>query len=274
VTSVADEETYVFDVQGFIKLRRVLDADEVKAINALFDRSPDVMEQDGWHGCPDGVHPRNRFLELGDEITGLVDHPKVLPFLTQWVDRSVRLDHCYGIFSSPGDHQLPLHHGGTPHRYYASYTASGGVVRSGMTVVSWALTDIAAGAGTFTCIPGSHKAAFDCPPAVRSFERDLPCVVEVPMSAGDVLIFSEALTHGARPWRARHRRRSLLFKYAPACLAWSNERWPPELLDRLTPRQRRLFRGPWMHDVTRADHGFRSAVEAADEYPILQPDGA
>jgi ectoine hydroxylase-related dioxygenase (phytanoyl-CoA dioxygenase family) len=48
-------------------------------------------------------------------------------------------------------------------------------------------------------------------------------VVEVPMMAGDVLIFTEALTHGTLTWSAPYVRRSLLYKYAPGHATWGTQ---------------------------------------------------
>jgi ectoine hydroxylase-related dioxygenase (phytanoyl-CoA dioxygenase family) len=93
------------------------------------------------------------------------------------------------------------------------------------------------GQGGFACIPGSHKANFSCPGDYATFAGNPGCVVEVPQRAGDVIIFTEALTPGAFPWTAAHQRRSVLFKYSPGHLAWADWSEPPAgLLDLLTPR--------------------------------------
>jgi hypothetical protein len=89
------------------------------------------------------------------------------------------------------------------------------------------------------------------------------------MRAGDVLIFTEALTHGARPWTAPYQRRTLLFKYAPGCMAWSSERWPASFTDQLTPVQQRLCRPPFEHEVTAPGHGFRTAAADPVHVPLL-----
>jgi ectoine hydroxylase-related dioxygenase (phytanoyl-CoA dioxygenase family) len=43
------------------------------------------------------------------------------------------------------------------------------------------------------------------------------------MMAGDVLIFTEALTHGTLAWQAPYVRRSLLYKYAPGHSTWGTQ---------------------------------------------------
>jgi ectoine hydroxylase-related dioxygenase (phytanoyl-CoA dioxygenase family) len=266
---VSDEDRYVFDVQGYLHLRGVLSADEVTEINDVLDDHADELVDMSWTGNPGGTHPRADFLLWDESLRNLLDHPRIIPYLEQWVDPAVRLDHCYGIFTQPGTRQLPMHHGGTPFHHFAYHVVQPPHIYNGLVVVSWALNTFPVGQGTFTCIPGSHRAAFRCPPAVTSYERELECVTEVPLGPGDVVIFSEAITHGAKPWTTDYQRRNLLFKYAPGCLAWSNERWRPELLELATPRQRRLLRPPYVHDVTAPAPGFRTAVSSPDYVPLL-----
>jgi hypothetical protein len=76
--------------------------------------------------------------------------------------------------------------------------------------------------GGFAVMPGSHKANFAVPSRFISFEKAGPWVLRVPVEAGDVIIFSEACTHGTWPWRARHERRNLLYEFAPGHSAWAS----------------------------------------------------
>ena len=110
---------------------------------------------------------------------------------------NVRLDHAYGIVMSPGTSGLGLHGGGTPFDPPQYYLVEGGRIRTGLVAAQWALVDHPPGAGGFVCIPGSHKAGFALP---ATFDRDL--AIQVPLAAGDVVVFSEALTHGTLPWQS------------------------------------------------------------------------
>lgn len=96
------------------------------------------------------------------------------------------------------------------------------------------------GCGWFCCVPGSHKANFALPDP-----HDPLLVLEVELQAGDVVFFTEALTHGTMPWLGPEQRRSLLFKYAPGFLAWGRnyetELNDPQLLSVMTDRQRLLL---------------------------------
>ena len=131
-----------------------------------------------------------------------------------------------------------------------SITSSASGCINGLSVVTWALTDAPPGQGGFACVPGSHKANYPCPEDILYFERDPGCVAQVPMRAGDVVIFTEALTHGTHPWTAAHQRRSLLYKYAPKHLAWGryDRHRNDDVYDLLTERQRRLLEPPYIPD--------------------------
>ena len=88
-------------------------------------------------------------------------------------------------------------------------------MRNGLTFATYNLTDAPAGVGGFTCIPGSHKTNYLklLDPAVQGFEREAAYVYQPPMAAGDVLIFTEALSHGCAPWRAPHQRRTVRYLF-------------------------------------------------------------
>ena len=89
------------------------------------------------------------------------------------------------------------------------------------------------------CVPGSHRSNF--PPPDR---LDADLVVEVPMRAGDVVIFTEALRHGTATWQGPEQRRTLLYKYSPGNSAWAHETWPAALMEGCTPRQQLMLQPP------------------------------
>ena len=69
--------------------------------------------------------------------------------------------------------------------------------------------------GPFACIPGSHKANFACPYEMSDPSKNPHCV-PVLADPGDVVIFSEAMTHNAYPVTNDTIRRSVFFNYMPA----------------------------------------------------------
>ncbi len=140
---------------------------------------------------------------------------------------------------------LRLHSGGEPYKANAYYVHKNGRMFNGLTVVSYALTDINPGDGGFCSLPGSHKSNYPGPPKYVSLEEPCEALVHVPVKAGTALIFTEALTHGIMPWTASHERRSLLYKYSPGNQAWMGEYRVEMPKSDLTERQRLAMEPPY-----------------------------
>ena len=194
---MAPEERYRFDLQGFLVRRNVLSAGDVEALNVAVDLlgvpepGDDIMSQRF------GNH-----LTTARRFRDLLDHDGIFDIVVELCGRNVRLDHAYGIIMRPGTAGLGLHGGGTPFDPAQYYIGDGGNMRNGLVAVQWALVDHVAGRGGFVCVPGSHKANFPLTPqAVQGL------ALEVPLEAGDVVVFTEALTHGTEIGRASCRER-------------------------------------------------------------------
>lgn len=99
-------------------------------------------------------------------------------------------------------------------------------------VVAYNLADVGPGDGGFGCVPGSHKANHFLPEAFRNSGKALSAGVAVasPAPAGSAIIFTEALTHGTLPWRAKHQRRTLFYKYHQVRCVWSSTRMMDDAL--------------------------------------------
>ena len=69
------------------------------------------------------------------------------------------------------------------------------------------------------------------------------------MKAGDALIFTEGLTHGTLPWKGKHERRTLLYRYAAGSFVNAKgvnrlEEYCP-FYDELTPLQQAIMEPPY-----------------------------
>jgi ectoine hydroxylase-related dioxygenase (phytanoyl-CoA dioxygenase family) len=235
-----EEERYLFDLHGYLVVEGVLTAEEVAVLNQAVDEqglpAPDTSIDSQRFGG---------FLEWAQPFRDLLDHPRLLPYLTALLGPAPRLDHAYGIVMRAGTEGLHLHGGGTPYDPAQYYHYRNDTMYNGLTVVTWALSDAPPEAGGFACIPGSHKSNLRCPEDIRHFRRNpARCVVQVPMKAGDMLIFTEALTHGTLPWSVPYHRRSLLYKYAPGHLSWGQGMAAPAPL---TERQGLLMEPPYVY---------------------------
>ena len=230
------EERYQFDLQGYLVRRGALSQEHVDAANVAIDSM--------------GLPPPHQEL-MSQRFTGhcaheplraLIDHPAVLHIAAELCGGQMRLDHTYGIHMSPGTSGLTLHGGSQPFDSAQYYVVDSGGIHCGLIAVQWALSDAWPGQGGFACIPGSHRASFDLPVSV---DMDHPLVREVPLRRGDVVIFTEALTHATLPWMGADVRRTVLYKYSPGNSSWSNiPPLPPEVVAHLTPRQALMCQGP------------------------------
>ena len=122
-------------------------------------------------------------------------------------------------------------------------------IYNGLVAVQWPLVDHRPGDGGFGCVAGSHRGNFPLPtPTPREW------ISEVTMEAGDVVIFTEALTHCTIPWNALRPRRTLLYKYAPGHLSWGRD-YIEDLREAaisglLTPRQKIMMDPPSVYPRT------------------------
>jgi hypothetical protein len=233
--SMSDPERYAFDLRGYLVRRGVLSGPEVAALHGAIDRlrlpPPGTSIQSQRFSAHLGRSPA---------FQALIDHPAVLDVAAELCGAHVRLDHAYGIVMAPGTGGLGLHGGARPFDPAQYFVVQDGRLHCGLIAAQWALVDHPAGGGGFCCVPGSHKATFRLPDGY-----DPGVVTEVPLGAGDVVIFTEALTHGTIPWVGPGQRRTLLYKYAPGSSAWAeDQRWPPDLLRQLTDRQKLLMQPP------------------------------
>ncbi|MBM7788359.1 phytanoyl-CoA dioxygenase family protein [Tenggerimyces flavus] len=202
--------------------------------------------------------------DLGQPFVDLIDDERILPYLLAFVDDYVRLDHSYGIQMMDGSPGLGLH--GEPDNRApncAWYHVRNGVISAGLTVVSYALTDVPADAGGFVCVPGSHKANFSSPYLDQAATAVREHLAHAELRAGDAVIFTEALTHGSLDWAGPSVRRALFYKYAPGHASWLDYRWAERDLERLTPRQRQVVAPPGVFDGVTAQA--RQPIALADQ---------
>ncbi|MCU1389257.1 MAG: protein involved in biosynthesis of mitomycin antibiotics/polyketide fumonisin [Ilumatobacteraceae bacterium] len=233
-------ERYEFDLRGYVVRHGALVPNEVRLLRLA------VVEL-GHARAGDSIQSQ-RFtghLSRHEVFRDLIDHPAVLEPILEMCGPKARLDHTYGITMRPNTAGLGLHGGGTPHDPAQYYRVENGRMYNGLVAVQWALVDHRPGDGGFGCIPGSHRASFALP---ADPEDHAALTVEVPMAAGDVVFFTEALTHCTIPWRGAGDRLTLLYKYAPGHLAWGIDyQQHTDLAPLMTDRQNRLLQAPAVH---------------------------
>ena len=79
---------------------------------------------------------------------------------------------------------------------------------------------------------------------MRIQETHAEYVVQPLADASDLIIFTEALVHGTRAWKADHERRALLYKYCPGHSAYSPNYYSPADYPEATEQQLRIMAAP------------------------------
>ena len=241
---MTNEEKFIFDLDGYIVIKNVLSKDEVDELNAVADEAYASKDEE--------TRRRLRRCSLwGKPFQNLLDNANILPYLVEMLGPKFRADHDYAIFMQSGQARRGGLHGGEWGGAHGGemdhwYRYRDGVMRNGLTVVSFFTMPAREGDGGFACIPGSHKSHFlrAIPSDVRSFDRRPHYVRQPAVEAGDALIFTEALVHGTMPWTAEHERRSFLYKYSPGHSAWQINYYDLDAYEGLTDQQKRLMMPP------------------------------
>jgi Phytanoyl-CoA dioxygenase (PhyH) len=236
---MTEEERYRFDLQGYLVRRGALTSAEVATLrNAVsgMDYAPpaETIQSQRIGG----------FINRDLAFQNLMDHPAVIDIVTELCGSYARLDHYYGIVMAPNTSGLWIHGGAAPFDPAQYYHFAQGRIHTGLIAVAWSLVDAPAGAGGFTCIPGSHKSNFGLPESV-DYGHEL--VTDVALQAGDMLVFTEAIVHGTATWKGAEERRLLFYKYSPGNSSWGSEvraGISDSLLSTLTKRQQRLCQLP------------------------------
>ena len=257
-----EHERYFFDLNGYLVIEDALTLGETAACNEAIDHEYGLvrerLESESLAGGSRVLKGRQGRGDLGGMLTwskpwcqpfrDLLVHRRIVPHLLEILGDGFRLDHLYGIIMREGTEGFTLHGGGTSDNLTSLFRFHNGKMRCGLTVVSWVLTDCGPGDGGFACIPGSHKSNYATPSDVALLERDIGVVKQVEAKAGSAIIFTEALTHGTLPWRAKHQRRSILYKYSPGALSYARQYMPDgvqEMLEEFTPQQRAVLEPPY-----------------------------
>jgi len=275
---MTEDEKYLFDINGYLVVRDVLSKADIQSANEAIDHHADqIKERTGdasLSGGSQALKGETGRGDLGgllgwekpwcDPFRTMLSHPKIVPYLNVILGSGFRLDHRGGLISMRKGAEGHTLHGSSgpgfdPHQYYIF---KNGQMHNGLTVVAWQLADVNEGDGGLALIPGTHKGNYPCPTEMRRYEAYQEFVKPITCKAGDVVIFTEAVTHGTLPWQGDHQRRSVLFRFSPGNLAYAKNylpSWPEEMLQDLTPEQRSILEPPYHKRLAR---------------PVLDDDGS
>ncbi len=251
-------DDYLFDLRGYLLLDGALSHEEVKSLNAAYERFPE-LERGAWYGnaqrrdyTPETGLELHNVLDCGDSaFEVLIDHPSWIDHVRHYAGEEgtyvegVTIDENVATRRTEGGHH-PAHSGGYDASVRTQYRHHNGQFRCGQVNVLILLTDIGPGDGGTMIIPGSHKSNLPHPLVGDYGEGDrmdeLPGAIEIHGAAGDALLFVDSITHGGSSRVNDGERRVVILRYGPP---WARTRygyqWSPELLERLTPERRRIL---------------------------------
>jgi ectoine hydroxylase-related dioxygenase (phytanoyl-CoA dioxygenase family) len=257
-----EREQFLFDLQGFLVIRNFLTPAEVQRLNEAVDANLDKCVDDAnSHPAGNLVGPRKRGSFHGmltweqpwcQPFRELLAHHKVIAYLNTLFGRGWKLDHSPFILTGQAGAEGLILHGSTSYHHDGSqyYVYANGLMRCGMIVCQYQLSDVNAGDGGLCVIPGSHKANLPCAPDILRWEANQELVYNIPCKAGDMVIFNEATIHGTLPWTASHERRSLLYRYSPKYLHFAGGIYKtsmPDWVSELTEAQQAVLEPPYIY---------------------------
>ncbi len=254
------EQRYFFDLTGYLHLKEVLSGAELKAAQEAAEqyiRMPPAQWPPGFSADlerKDITGYKNGFA-FDKTLEGFTLHPATWPILMEFTDSRPRFTSGTLGYNRHGHLFHPLHAGSTPSRRTDTrrYYIQDGKIRCTDFIFFFYLTEVLPGDGGLIVLPGSHKSVFERP--ANMFYQDQydnedyvaegvpPGVHNFTPAAGDVVIISELLIHGALSWKPRDRdRRFMIMRYGVQHMVTGSIRpFPEEIRARLSPETLELI---------------------------------
>jgi len=219
---VTESEKFLFDIQGYLILRDAIDCDLVEALDHAVVQNEAFDHDESWaDGLP--IVTAQHFIKdhnvehqvrlnglprLDPIFDRLIGHPSVLPYLKEFMGEP-QLVNTWSISKYEGRSATGWHHGLPTEEY----TVRDSMIRSPMLNVVTMLTPNHPGDGCFIVIPGSHKKNFNLNPRWRIAGLNTPGAIEITGDPGDVMLFTEALTHAGAAKTTTRRRTTLQYNH-------------------------------------------------------------
>jgi ectoine hydroxylase-related dioxygenase (phytanoyl-CoA dioxygenase family) len=240
---ISQDHRFAFDALGYLHLPELLSSSEVKEVlgwmetaektdlNALnADMTPEQRAKQL-------NRPVSRLLDADPRFARLLDHPKVMPYLEEFLGDYRHIDN--ELYHTPPGAPAGGWHRGVKARD-TGYVKDGKFICP-MVKLFYCMTSVGPGQGEFTVLPGTHKSQFE----IEMEDRvDLPGqYIFNYIKPGDVILFNEGLLHMGRPNASpTHLRKTLIFNFGRAeAGVWDGYKPKPETLQKVTERQRRIL---------------------------------
>ena len=225
--------------KGYILLKGALTRDQVAGYLSATDEVVAKYRETHPEACEQDALNIIQTVERSPNFDSLIDHPSTFGVIVDLMGPYLQIMGTVIYVRYPsGDMPFGWHtDGGASLREFRVAPDS----RPLNFKIQYFLTDISAdNRANFCFVPGSHRRDFPEEGFAKGAwpEGGVQLVAE----AGDAVIFTYGLWHGVAPNEGEDVRRSVTFRYGQLwSRPWDYEKAPPEVLARMTPRQRRLM---------------------------------
>ncbi|MCB1743509.1 MAG: phytanoyl-CoA dioxygenase family protein [Gammaproteobacteria bacterium] len=256
--TLSAEQRKRWEIDGYIHLPAVFDADEVgffadeldrvrtlpgyEPMSSMLPRGhyawlPGAVDQD-----PQGFMDRRDLLSYNQAFIDLIDRSPVFDLVVDIMGPWILFSMSQAIVR-PATQDFPGYthtDGGEALRRVRVTESSRPLAMKAL----YLLSDVQEqDSGAFTVFPGSHNRPF---PEWEAGEYPAPTphtggAVQLTGKAGDCFLFPHSLWHGPAPNHSNRARKTLLYNYCQMFVRCYDFGAPPDVLDRCTPRQRRLL---------------------------------
>lgn len=232
---------YELDVYGFTVVECVLSAEQIESMREVLARLADeVGEERGGEGSCRHV---SNLPTLDPIFFPVIDHPRILPILEHYLEKSLILGSLNSRIVRPGDGDQGFHSDIPAEMLNMASPVMMNTV--------WMLDGFSPENGGTRVVPGTHKSGLGHP----AQDVEVKYYVQPSAPAGSVLVFNGQCWHAGGANRgnanrhalfAHYRKRMLMFQYDP------HDRFPVEWYGLLTERQKEILRMKHGVDTPRA----------------------
>jgi ectoine hydroxylase-related dioxygenase (phytanoyl-CoA dioxygenase family) len=238
--AMTEEQRFLFDLNGFIVVRKALSDDEITRYrDGIYRLAKEDLPADRWD---ESGEPLDRFrvrpIDRDPIFLDLVDHPLSLPLIQTLVGGpGILIDNDVEL--TPRNSPVLGWHRGIGTYGYALDDAG---FHCTMVKCIWYLTDCGPGEGPTRIVPGSHKSLIE-PPAYEQADGP-PGTIEMVVEAGDLLVFTESCLHAGNLNSSPRVRANMYYNYGPSWVQpWEGYRASPELVASTSGDRRQLLGG-------------------------------
>lgn len=269
-------QDYLFDLQGYLVLESAISDEDLRLMNQWVDDHWEYVENP-WIGEGENRQGRSRWIgniqthtyniengvnfqniiEGGEIFEKLIDHSSWINLVRKYINSAVNglsIHENFITVRGIGGY-IHIHCGGhVPLSYLTFRQENTGEWMVGQINVLMALNDIGLGDGPPVLVPSSHQCT-EIHPRLESNGKGLVydgitgkpagtafATKEVYLKAGDVLMFTDAITHGSAERTNSGYRRTVVYRYSPRFVRERfNFQTSEKLLQRLTPERLRII---------------------------------